>query len=212
MESSGDRISAECRGLHIDWSFIPPRTPHQGGLWESSIKLLKRLIKNMVGEVELTQDELLTAAKQAGAIVNSRPLSPMSSDPNDLQPLTPGHFLFCAPPATLVDAPIDLDNVNHVKLTHRLKFLSQRLWERFYREYLAILQTRSKWYVKSRNVKVGDLVLIKRDNTEPLKWPMGRVVEVKPDAEGDVRAIKVRTKDGEYDRGITQVAFLPFNE
>lgn len=90
--------------------------------------------------------------------------------------------------------------------------MSQSLWERFYREYLGTLQRRTKWQVESDNLKIGDMVLLKMDNTDSLKWPLGRIVEVMPGKDGKVRSAKVRTANGEYDRGITQLALLHVGE
>lgn len=207
-----DKISSDCRNMEIEWSFIAPRTPHQGGLWEASIKLLKRLIKNIVGSVELTQDELATVAKQAASIINSRPLTPLSADPNDLQPLTPSHFLYGCAPSTIYETPIsDVENVHQLRLIYRMRFIFQKLWDRFHKEYLSLLQARTKWHTRKANVKVGDMVILQVDHCEPLCWPLGRVIECKTDDSGDVRNVKVRTVAGEYERGIQRIALLPFS-
>lgn len=87
LASSRKEILHTCRGLHVDWSFSPPRTPHHGGLWEASVKLLKCLIVNIAGDLNLTEDELRTVAKQAAPIINSRPITALSYDPNDLEPV-----------------------------------------------------------------------------------------------------------------------------
>lgn len=72
---------------------IPPAAPRFGGLWESAVKSAKHQLYRVVGETRLTYEELYTVLKQVEACLNSRPLSPLSTDPNDLTPLTPGHFL-----------------------------------------------------------------------------------------------------------------------
>lgn len=114
------RVAEECDLQMIEWSFIPPRTPHQGGLWESSVKSLKCLMRNVVGMTELTQDKLLTVSKQAASIVNSRPITPLSGDPNDLQPLTTAWFLFGVQPTSILEPYIDCDDVNRLHLAQRI--------------------------------------------------------------------------------------------
>ncbi|GFS84207.1 integrase catalytic domain-containing protein [Trichonephila clavipes] len=76
----------------IEWSFIPPRSPNWGGLWEANIKSLKYHFKRVAGNSKFSYEELLTLITQIEAILNSRPLTPLSSDVDDLEVLTPAHF------------------------------------------------------------------------------------------------------------------------
>ena len=85
-------INSLCRD-GINWHFIPAHAPHFGGLWEIPVKSVKHHLKRVIGESHFTFAELYTVFTQVEACLNSRPLSPLSNDPNDLEPLTPGHFL-----------------------------------------------------------------------------------------------------------------------
>ncbi|GFU82052.1 integrase catalytic domain-containing protein [Trichonephila clavipes] len=77
----------------IEWNFIPPASPHFGGLWEANIKSMKRILLRVAKSAITNIEELTTLVTQIEVVLNSRPLSPLSSVPNDLNPLTPGHFL-----------------------------------------------------------------------------------------------------------------------
>ncbi|XP_074041816.1 uncharacterized protein [Leptinotarsa decemlineata] len=71
------------------WHFIPPRSPHFGGLWESSIKSVKNHIKKVIGDTLLTFEEYATILSQIELCINSRPITSLSNDPSDLNPLIP---------------------------------------------------------------------------------------------------------------------------
>jgi hypothetical protein len=77
----------------ISWHFIPPRSPHMGGLWEAGVKSTKGHLKRVIGNVILKYEELNTLLTMIEACLNSRPLTPVSNDLADFVALTPGHFL-----------------------------------------------------------------------------------------------------------------------
>ncbi|XP_035222886.1 uncharacterized protein LOC118195671 [Stegodyphus dumicola] len=78
----------------IEWHFIPPASPHFGGIWEAAIKSTKYHCKRVIGETLLTFEELTTLLAQIEAILNSRPLcSVNNTDIDCINILTPSHFL-----------------------------------------------------------------------------------------------------------------------
>jgi len=72
--------------------FNPPGAPHFGGLWEAGVKSVKLPLNRILSDYRLTFEELTTVFCQVEECLNSRPLTPLSSDPNDLDVLTSGHF------------------------------------------------------------------------------------------------------------------------
>ncbi|GFT87924.1 uncharacterized protein TNCV_800171 [Trichonephila clavipes] len=81
----------------ISWNFMPPRAPNFGGLWEAGVKSFKFYLKRAVGNLKMTLEEILTIITQIEGILNSRPITPLSDDIEDLEVLTPGHFLIKDP-------------------------------------------------------------------------------------------------------------------
>lgn len=81
----------------IDWHLNPPRAPHHGGLWEAAVKSVRYQMRRVCGSTIFSFEELATLLTKIGACLNSRPISPISADPNDLTALTPGHFLTGGP-------------------------------------------------------------------------------------------------------------------
>ena len=67
-------VAAQIAADGVTWTYIPPRGPHFGGLWESNIKSFKNHLKRVIGEAKLTYEEFSTVAVQIEACLNSRPL------------------------------------------------------------------------------------------------------------------------------------------
>ncbi|XP_062557876.1 uncharacterized protein LOC134222728 [Armigeres subalbatus] len=105
----------------IQFRFIPARSPNFGGLWESAVKSFKLLFKRTIGSHTLLYDEMLTVLTQMEAVMNSRPLTPLSNDPDDYEALTPGHFLIQRP-LTAIPEP-DLDGIPENILAAKAKVL-----------------------------------------------------------------------------------------
>ncbi|GFX14096.1 hypothetical protein TNCV_613011 [Trichonephila clavipes] len=91
--NSDDNLAGFISTEGIEWKFIPPRAPSFGGLWEASVKSLKYHLKRVVSGSNLTYEEFLTVCIQIEGILNSRPLCLLSSHSDDLNALTPAHFL-----------------------------------------------------------------------------------------------------------------------
>ncbi|XP_048506918.1 uncharacterized protein LOC125500006 [Athalia rosae] len=114
----------------INWHFNPPNSPHFGGLWEAGVKSVKTHLRKIIGNALLTFEELYTTFSLIEACLNSRPLTPISNDPDDLIPLTPGHFLI-GEPLTALPQPDLLDvPLNRLTRYQRITQLKQHFWSR----------------------------------------------------------------------------------
>lgn len=145
LKTSNKKILKELLKLKIIWHFIPPRSPHMGGIWEASIKNVKYHLKRVVGSKILTLEELNTLVCQVESCVNSRPISSISDNPDDLLPLTPAHFLIEGPLHTLPDLDLTEQNIDKLSRFHMLTKMFQDFWSRWNKEYLHELQSRNKW-------------------------------------------------------------------
>ena len=96
-------ISQFCTTQKITWKFIPERSPHFGGLWESCVKSVKYHLKRVLSGVKLTFEEYSTVLAQVEACLNSRPLVALVGDDDGCDSLTPGHFLIGRPLEALSD-------------------------------------------------------------------------------------------------------------
>ncbi|XP_014246603.1 uncharacterized protein LOC106665002 [Cimex lectularius] len=156
----------------------------------------------------LTFEELSTVTSRVEAILNSRPLYPMSSSPDDYDVLTPGHF-------TIGDALVSLpqpdwsDHAHH--LMTRWQFLQKctaDFWKKWRLEYLTTLQQRPKWQQRTDNLELGTLVVLRDVQAHSLSWQIGRIIEKYPGKDGTVRVVRVKTPIGEYTRPVVRLSPL----
>ncbi|XP_048508863.1 uncharacterized protein LOC105691000 [Athalia rosae] len=194
------------------WLFNPPAAPHMGGKWKVVVRSLKFHIKRTVGDTLLTYEETATLLTQIEAILNSRPLEPVSDDPEDTQVLIPGHFLI-GTALNAVPEPSLLD-VSTNRLS-RWQFIQQRMqqfWHTWSTQYLQRLQAISKWHHPHNNIQVGSLVLITDERLPPGKWLMARVLKLLPGDDGLTRVVSLRTATTTLTRPIPKLAKLPVTQ
>lgn len=194
---------------NTEWHFIPPSSPHFGGLWEAGVKSLKHHLKRSIGTHKLTYEELSTLLTQIEACLNSRPLTQLTSDPDDLAVLTPGHFLTGDALLAVPDLSTEPANINLLTRWQIVQRLQQHICNRWKSEYLSRLQHRPKWVKASKNLQVGDLVLLKDPSFSPSFWPLARITETHPGDDGLVRVVTVRTMKSTFKRSITKLSPLP---
>ena len=77
----------------ITWIFNPPFSPWMGGIWESLIKSVKHSLKAIIKDRTFTEDCLHTFLCEVESILNGRPLTAISDDIRDLEPLIANHLL-----------------------------------------------------------------------------------------------------------------------
>lgn len=211
LSSGRQKLQDFAASNSIRFHFNPPAAPHQGGIWESAIKSAKHHLRRVMGTHTLTISQFMTLTSQVEAVLNSRPLTALSNDPNDLQPLTPGHFLIGSPLVAIPEEDFLETPSNRLKHWQLVQALHQRFWKRWNREYLQTLQQRLKWSSPTRNLRPGDLVLVHQD-TPPLSWPLARVTEVSSGQDGVVRVVRLKTQNTTLSRPAVKVFLLPCNE
>ncbi|KAJ8720880.1 hypothetical protein PYW08_006345 [Mythimna loreyi] len=193
--------------MQIQWHFNAPSWPSAGGLWEAAVKSLKYHIKRVVCEQKLTYEEYSTLLAQLEACLNTRPLCAISEDPEDIDYLTPSHFLSSGPTLTIIETERDART-----RWHFTQKIFGDIWKRWKTEYLCQLSARSKWRQQRSNLKVDDIVIIQDANLPPGKWALGRIIELHPGMDGNVRVVSIKTKNGVIKRPITKLCLLPVHK
>ncbi len=189
----------------IEWKFNTPHCPHAGGLFERFIRSAKTSFYKIVGPSELNDEELQTTFNVVEGILNSRPISILSDDPNDLPPLTPAHFLGIGKPFQAL-APVP-SSMSLSSRWHHLERLMDMYWSRFIKECLSKLQKLPKWVKTRENPEVGDVVIVLEEKFRGV-WPLGRIVDTWKNRDGLVRSVDVDFNGRVLKRDIQKIVIL----
>jgi len=130
------RIVAWLTTEGVRWRFNPPAAPHFGGLWKAAVKGVKHHLRRVIGKTTLTFEEMTTLLAEVEACLNSKPLRALSDDPDDLDALTPGHFLIGAPLNAVPEASLLDVSPNQLGRWRLLQQMRDHLWQRWSKEYL----------------------------------------------------------------------------
>lgn len=204
-----EEIGTELAGKGIEWKFNPPSAPHFGGLWESNVKAVKTHLQKVTGNQILSYEEFSTVISQIEALLNSRPLCVLSSDPSEPTALTPAHFLNQQQLQQLPAVNFNEDNINRLTRYQLLDHMVQAFWKRWHLEYLHSLQSREKWNTPNNPIQLGSIVLIMKDNSPPLHWPLDIVEKLHPGPDNVTRVVTIRTSKGTFKRPVVKLCPLP---
>ena len=215
-EMDHEEIRAKLREENIDWLFNPPAASHMGGVWERQIKTTRKILAGLMEEYghSLNEESFQTLMCEVEAIINSRPLTTVSGEPDDLEPLTPNHILTTK--STVILPPPGQFQKNDVYMRRRwrrVQYLANLFWSRWKKEYLVVMQERSKWQHPQRNLVEGDIVILREENVPRNAWSLAVVVQAEPDGQGLVRSAVVKTQSTTLRRPINKlVLILPKEE
>ena len=193
---------------HVQWLFNPPFAAHFGGVWERLIRLVKKVLLSVLKQQTLDDEMLQTAFCEVETILNDRPITTASGDPNDLEPLTPNHLLQLNSKPLLPPGLFKNDDLYARKRWKQVQYLANLFWKRWTTEYLTLMQERQKWAHIKRNFKENDIVVIVDPTAPRNSWPMGRVMKTLPGDKGLVRSVLVKTKANTLLRPIDKLCLV----
>ena len=210
-EKISETLKREYDADWITWRRNPPTASHMGGVWERQIRTIRAILAGLLRDQghALDDESFRTFMTEVESIINSRPLTYISDDPDDPEPLTPNHILtmkskvMMPPPGAFQRADIYLR-----KRWRRVQYLANVFWTRWRKEYLTNLQGRPKWCRVKRNMKVGDIVLMPEDNVPRGQWRLARIVKVYPDKRNQVRSVQIKTSGSLLDRPVNKLILL----
>ena len=193
---------------NIQWTFNPPAGSHFGGVWERQIRTVRKVMMSIMGQQTLTDESLCTFFCEVEAIVNSRPITTVSGDANDLEALTPNHILLLKGKPSLPPVLANETGPHSRKRWKQVQFLSDLFWKRWSSEYLYQLQKRQKWVRPKDNFKNGDVVLLIDKSRPRNSWQLGRIIATMPAKDGLVRQVQVKTRSTTLIRPVCKLCLL----
>ena len=133
----------------VTWKFIPKHAPWYRGFWEWLIGLTKASLKKVLGRSYVSLLDLQTIIVEIKTILNDHPLTYVSSDLNDPEPLTPAHLLYgrrivpLPHPITEGNEINDPDHSSNSEVKERARTITvflNNFWRRWRTAYLTSLR------------------------------------------------------------------------
>jgi hypothetical protein len=183
----------------ITWQFIVEKAPWWGGFWERLIRSVKRPLRRVIGRANLTYDELQTLVVEIEGLINARPITYMYDDTESISfPLSPSHLVYGRRITTMPNSEHYEIVSTYKSLTRKAKHhrnLLERFTKQWRNEYLLALRERAS--IKTRgnrnpDIAVGDIVIIRNDQTKRNFWKLAKVEELLCGEDGVARAAIVR--------------------
>ena len=143
----------------IRWKFNPNAAHHFERVWERLLRCFKKAMYAVLGSRSVTEDVPSTTMYIVEQTLNATPLTSVSSDVNDLEVLTPNHFLLGNKNRCLPYLPCAEEFLDNRKLVRQTQAYANLIWDRFRKGYLPTLNNRQKWRsTANENLKEGDLI------------------------------------------------------
>ncbi|KAM4045123.1 uncharacterized protein ACNLHF_008939 [Anomaloglossus baeobatrachus] len=190
-----NQVERRLSELGCTWTFNPPHSSHMGGVWERMIGIARRILDSIflqLGPSKLTHETLTTFMAEVVAIMNARPLVPISNDPDDLSLLTPSTLLTQKFNVSMPTSGEFTTKDLYKSQWKRVQMLADLFWTKWRKQYLSTLQTRDKWQDSRPNMKPGNVVLVKNTQSKRNEWPLGLVTKVFPSQDGQVRKVEIK--------------------
>ena len=128
--------------LHnIKWKFILAASPWWEVFYERMVKVVKTSLHKVIGKSRLSYEDLETVLIQIESIVNSRPLTFITTE-EVCEPLTPSHLIYGERLISAInneyidDTTFDISSEQCSNRVKCIQKLSDHYWSRFSKEYL----------------------------------------------------------------------------
>ena len=208
----------------IDWKFTPNYSPWAGAVYESLVKIVKKILKKTLNTIKMGIDDMITLVSHAEYVANSRPLSYVTQN-DQYHILTPNMLIFGRPlcqenwlDSNQFQDP-DYTLISQQDLGNSFKKLRASMCDierDFNTLYLDSLKERDAKQLEAKNNKkrnvidrkptVGDVVLLCDDKGRPTQ--VSRIVDIDKKDGSEIRSCKVILKSTAKWWPVSRISFF----
>ena len=172
----------------MEWDFSPAEAPWYNGCAESMVKATKRALSTTLRGAVPSFLELLTVFYEVSNLLNERPIGKLSHDIEDGTYVCPNDLLLGCASKVVPKGPFK----EYTSTKERLNFIQaivDAFWVKMTRSYFPSLIVEQKWHAESRNVSVGDIVMVQDSNALRGQWKLAKISATHPSDDGKVRKV-----------------------
>ena len=188
----------------MEWNFTKSANAHgENGCSEAMVKLVKRVLTRTIGDATLKFGELQTVMFEVVNILNERPIGMKNGASNvGGSYLCPNDLILGRASVRVPEGLFD-NNANIKTRQNFINTIVNTFWKKWMRYYFPTLVIQQKWHCDGRNLKIGDIVLVKDSNAIKGSWKLAEVCEVLPSSDGKIRDVQIKYKiqgeEGDYE-------------
>ena len=194
--SFGKSLGTLAGSKNFEWKLSPADSPWRQGKAERRIGVVKKLLRLSVGDTRLSPLEFQTVLMEVANICNERPIGlSKPRDDGSYTVLTPNHLLLGRSSNILPDDAELAEDLPGPSRYRLINSVTTMFWNKWTSEVTPRLVLRQKWHQKSRNLSIGDLVLICETSQIKAKYKLAIVEAVHTSEDGCVRSATLRSSN-----------------
>jgi hypothetical protein len=179
-----------------EWKFAPPGCQFRNGLAESRVKAIKRTLQHLKEGTGMNFAQIQVLMERIANIINERPLGVqyINKSVGEFQPITPNMLILGHSDKTTSNSD-ETVNINYKRSLNLIEQIESHWWRKWSSQIFPHLLTIKKWNTRQRNLKIGDICMLKSDSRFPPKkgdFKICRVSKVFYDNEKIVRTVYVQ--------------------
>ncbi len=170
--------------------------------------MIRKILSSVLRQHSLDNEGFQTVLCEAEAMLNDRPITKLSEDPNDLEALTPNHLLLMKGKPILPPELFEKTDLYAKRRWKQVQYIANLFWKRWVHEYLPLLQERQRWTKERRSFMPGEVIVVANSTAPRGSWLLGRILKTFPDKKGLVRSVSLQTKTSVIERPVTKICLL----